>query len=355
MNETLPILPDATNAAATHGSFCPKMCSFACPVTEATGRDDAVPWSFHRTVSDIGTGRLALDATAAGRLEACTGCLACQTACVFEQDVPAQVRAGRVAAFTAGAPVAGAEAAVAAVAAGASPYGTTAVAEVPADRPDVVVVAGCRDEQDSLAALVRLVSAAGRTVRVIAADGCCGGVLADVGAADASAESASALAERLPTGVDVVATDPHCLPSLRAASDGATVSDVTTYLAGLLDALTFAGDATEVTFHDPCILARAEGVTRPPRDLLAAAGATVTEPEGNGAHTVCSGAGMAMDLVAPDAAEATAARRTVQLAATGVPVVTACAGARQRLAGAGADVHDLLTFLAARLSIETTT
>lgn len=354
MSETLPIVPEDVAAAATHGSFCPKMCTFACPVAESTGRDDAVPWSFHRTVADAASGRRAVDEHTATHLEACSGCMACQTACVFDQDVPAQVRAGRVAAFEAGTPVNGATAAVAAVEAGRSAFDVELPA-APADRgaPDVVVVAGCRDESASLDALARIVAAAGRSASFVVPDGCCGGVLADLGAADASADAATALSDRLPEGVDVVSTDPHCLPSLRAAAgEGVTVSDVTSYLAGLLPDLDLAGEATEVTFHDPCLLARVEGVTQPPRDLLAAAAATVVEPEGTGERTVCSGAGMALELVAPDAAEATATKRTAQLAATGVPVVTACAGARRRLAASGADAQDLLTFLAARLTTE---
>ncbi len=95
---TTDVIDEQVAAAATHGSFCPKMCTFACPVTAATGRDDAVPWSLHRTVADLADGRLPLaddDGEVFARLTACTGCLGCQVPCTFDQDVPAQVRPRR--------------------------------------------------------------------------------------------------------------------------------------------------------------------------------------------------------------------------------------------------------------------
>jgi Fe-S oxidoreductase len=349
----LPLLPEEVADAALHGSFCPKMCSFACPVTAATGRDDALPWSFHRTVTDLASGRQAPDAHAATHLEACSGCLACRVPCAFDQDVPAQVRAGRAATFQAGAPVAGAADAVAAVAAGDSPYGVAPVPDAgdPA-AADIVVVAGCRDDPDQLDALRRLLTAAGRSSAVVVPAGCCGGVLAELGADDAAADATARLRTRLVVANAVVATDPHCLPALRAAVAGDTpVSDVPSLLVGLLDegALALAGEPARVTYHDPCLLSRGEAVVAAPRRLLGATAAEVVEPEGTGERTVCSGAGLALELVAPDAAGATAARRTAQLTEPGLPVVTACAGARRRLGAAGADVRDLVTYLADHL------
>ncbi len=352
----LPLIDPDVAGAALHGSFCPKMCSFACPVTAATGRDDAVPWSFHRTVSDLATGRLAPDPHVAGRLEACSGCLACQVPCVFDQDVPAQVREGRRAVHEAGAAVSGTAAAVAAIEAGRSPYGNrlpTPRGEV-ADA-DVVIVAGCRDEDRELDALTRLLMAAGRSVAVVVPDGCCGAVLTDLGAPTEAATAAATLGGWIDGVRTVVATDPHCLPTLRGLGPEGRAHDVPTFLAALVDAgelrLVPDGDV-RVSYHDPCLLARGEDVTAAPRALLRAAGAEVVEPEGHGRHTVCSGAGMALELVAPAAAEATAAHRARQLDATDHPTVTACAGARRRLAEAGGDVSDLVTFLADRLSPE---
>lgn len=353
-------MDDAVAAAAEHGSFCPKMCTFACPVTAATGRDDAVPWSFHRTVADVASGRL--DAAAAGpRLVACSGCLACRVPCIFDQDVPAQVRAGRAAVVAAGAAPTAVAGAVERVAAGSSPHGT------PGDDPATVVsdddraeertiglLVGCRDEGATVRAGLDLLAAAGTPARPVLPDGCCGGVLADLGAADAAESATAELAARLDGIERLVVLDPHCLPASReAAGDAVQVVGLVEELARLAAAarLTFDGQLGPVTYHDPCLLARREQVVQEPRTLLAAAGAELHEPEHHAAHTACAGAGLGLELLDEDAAEATAARRRRELDATAAAtIVTACAGARRRLAADGREVHDLAVLLARHLT-----
>lgn len=367
MTTPLPIagIDSDVAAAALHGSFCPKMCNFACPVTAATGRDDAMPWSLHRTVSDLVTGRTdATDPAVTTALEPCTGCLACQGACAFDQDVPAQVREARAAVVAAGHGPDAASAATQRAATGESPYGgPLATAPSTAHGSDVVAVVvsfGCRDDAASLDALGRLLTAAGVSHAFVAPDGCCGGALTDLGHRDEAGRRRDTLAAALAAAgggsARVVATDPHCLPSLRTAVDGdVEVIDVVSALDQLVTdgRLRLAGNLGAVAFHDPCLLARDEGVLDPPRRLLVAAGGTVVEPEGHGAATVCSGAGLGLELLAPADADATATRRATQLTATDAVVVTACAGAQHRLTAAGARTRDLLVVLADHLDPET--
>jgi Fe-S oxidoreductase len=52
-----------------------------------------------------------------------------------------------------------------------------------------------------------------------------------------------------------------------------------------------AGGAGAVTFHDPCYLARWNGVTEPPREALASAGASLREMPRNRRQGFCCGAG----------------------------------------------------------------
>lgn len=337
---------------ALHGSYCPKMCTFACPVTSATGRDDAVPWGFHRTVSDLATGRLPVVPAVAGRLTACSGCLACQVPCAFDQDVPSQVRAGRAALVAADAAPAVVADAVAHVAAGRAPTGAPLPDAPAADTgdPTAIVIAGCRDDPDALVATVAVLRAAGERVTTLVPDGCCGALLDDLGARDAGGEARGRLRAAVPaSSARVVATDPHCLGAIRAAGHAATD------LASHLDAAVTEGrlrfpDTTgwSATWHDPCVLARGEGVTAAPRRLLAVAGAQLAEPELTAERTGCSGAGLGMDQLDPEAAAATAATRARQLGDG--PVVTGCARAQERLAAAGVDVSDLATALARRLA-----
>jgi Fe-S oxidoreductase len=347
---------------ALHGSYCPKMCTYACPVTSATGRDDAVPWSFHRTVSDLAAGRLPVVAEVAPRLTACTGCLACRVPCVFDQDVPAQVRAGRAALVDAGVAPAAVAAAVTAVADGRSPAGHAVVPpRASDDDPTTLVVAGCRDTGSTLDAAVAVLRAAGERVAVEVPRGCCGALLDDLGAADAATAARTALAttiadhtvDTLEAAIDredavtVVATDPHCLPSLRGA--GLTATDLASHLdAAVTDGRLRLDDTPwRATWHDPCVLARGEGVTAAPRRVLAAAGADLVEAEHHDTRTVCSGGGLGLDLLDPLAAATTAEARAAELGSA--PVVTGCSRAGDQLRAAGVEVTDLASALAVRL------
>jgi fumarate reductase (CoM/CoB) subunit B len=356
----LPVLPSGipadVAAAALHGSWCPKMCNHACPVLAATGREDAVPWSLHRTVSDLATGRIEPDERAAARLTACAGCLGCQQPCTFDQDVPAQVRAGRAATAVAGAPVPGHDAAVAAVDAGSSPHGVPAVATA-VERTvagATAVLVGCRDDADAVSGLLGLLRAAGEDAHAVAAPGCCGATLRDLGAGGGADRARSATAGVLDGAARVVLLDPHCAPEVTAAvDDGVEVVHAVEAVWRHLEAgaLTLRPGLGPVTYHDPCLLARDARLVEEPRTLLRTAGAELVEPEHAGPDVACAGGGLALPLVDPDAAEATADRRRSHLAATGAPtVVTACSGARARLAADGTTVTDLFSLLASHLT-----
>lgn len=362
MTTPLPLAADQA-AAARHGSYCPKMCSFACPVTAATGRDDAVPWSFHRTVTDLAEGRLAAGSEASTRLTACTGCLACQIPCVFDQDVPAQVRAGRAALREADVTPPGVSEAVARVADGTSPYpmagaaGASGTGATPgaAATPTVTVVVGCRDDGDTVAAAFRLLRAAGEEPAAVVPHGCCGATLRDLGTVDAADAARDRLGDDLRGGAAlVVVLDPHCLEETREAVPDREVVHVVSMLHRALGEgrLVLEQTVGSVTFHDPCLLARGAGLTEEPRALLRAAGGTIAEPEGHRRETVCSGAGMALELLDEPTAEATAARRRAILGRTGARLVTACSGARHRLTTSSRPVADLLQILADALPEE---
>lgn len=339
---TLPIAQDVRDEAV-QGSWCPKLCTFACPVTMATGDQHAVPWSFHRVVADLADGRTTPDQVD-HRLDRCTGCLACRDACTFEQDVPAQVLAGRAVS-----PVEGpaADAALANLADGRRPDGSAAPGVRESAEADVVLLSGCQDAQADTEAAVALLEAAGRHVTVVPAQPCCGGVARDLGATDLADTLAAATSEAMAeathgTDLTVVAIDPHC-----GIAD-VDVVPVLEVLAAHVDDLAFVPeDGTAVVVHDPCVSVRVHGVLDAPRALLRAAGVVVVEPEGAGRDTVCSGAGMSLPIVDESAAAATADRRVAMLGDG--PVVTWCGRAEQRLGTSGADVSSLLQTLRRRL------
>ncbi|MBW3562015.1 MAG: (Fe-S)-binding protein [Actinobacteria bacterium] len=342
---------DDVRDEAILGSFCPKMCNFACPVATATGRETDTPWGLHVTVSSLARGQTQPDDASYGALTGCTGCHACRDACLYELDVPAQVRAARASHGPADHPAVARV--VAAVDDGRTPYGGRPVQVDPGpDDPEVQVVLGCRDDADVVAAMRVLLERAGVAAKLVSPPGCCGAVLTDVGLPDRGRELAGRLGERLDPQVPTVALDPHCLPMLRTVVD-ADVEDSLTLLCRLIDDGRLPLGATDttgsVTFHDPCVLVRDEGTIDAPRRLLSAAGYEVDEPLAAGRRTACSGAGMGMDLLDPTATAAVADRRSEQLGATGSPVATACGRARRVLQAAGTTTDDIHVLLAGRV------
>jgi Fe-S oxidoreductase len=96
---------------------------------------------------------------------------------------------------------------------------------------------------------------------------------------------------------EIFTTDPHSLNTLRNEypERGASykVWHYTELLAHLLEtgALAVRPLGYRVTYHDPCYLARYNGVTQAPRRVLAALGCELVEMPRNGINTFCCGAG----------------------------------------------------------------
>lgn len=133
----------------------------------------------------------------------------------------------------------------------------------------------------------------------------------------------------------IVVTCPHCFnaiareyPQLGGRFD---VVHHTTLLDRLVadgrltpvpDAAARAGD---VTYHDPCFLGRHNGVYTPPRELLAAAGATLREMPRTGERSFCCGGGGARAWMEDTTGTRINAERAAEAVATGAErIATAC-------------------------------
>lgn len=93
---------------------------------------------------------------------------------------------------------------------------------------------------------------------------------------------------------------PHCLNTLGneyPAFEGGTftVVDHSSFIRELLETgslvLPEGGEAPSVAWHDPCYLARQNGITQAPRDVLGRLGVRVDTPAESGDRTFCCGAG----------------------------------------------------------------
>jgi glycolate oxidase iron-sulfur subunit len=116
----------------------------------------------------------------------------------------------------------------------------------------------------------------------------------------------------------------------KAAAFSAKVMDLTEYLTKVGYEPRQKADAV-FTYHDPCHLVRGQGITKPPREFLKAAGSFV---EMKAADVCCGGAG-SFHIDYPDAAEQILEKKRLNIEETGAAVVvTGCPGCLIQLAKA---------------------
>ncbi len=129
----------------------------------------------------------------------------------------------------------------------------------------------------------------------------------------------------------LLAGDPEW--SLRAEVLAERTVDATEYLAERVDLPAASAPAgVRVTYHDPCHLARGQGVRSQPRDLVTrVAGHDLVELAS--AEVCCGGAGSFL-LTHPSLSRKIGDRKAAEIAATGADVVvTSCPGCRMQLTG----------------------
>ncbi|MEI6448587.1 MAG: (Fe-S)-binding protein [Actinomycetes bacterium] len=138
----------------------------------------------------------------------------------------------------------------------------------------------------------------------------------------------------------VITIDPHTTTMLRSVYpkilEGYDI-EVRSYLEvlaekGMTPSTMLSGD---VAIHDSCVFARYEGIVDEPRELLAAAGVTVRDPENTGRQTWCCGG--PVESLYPAKAAANAEKRVAQLRAAAPDAVTMCPMCFVNLSAAAGD------------------
>lgn len=153
----------------------------------------------------------------------------------------------------------------------------------------------------------------------------------------------------------IVSPDPHAVQTLgreyRRFGAGFHVQHHSELLSELLQAgrLRPAALGGEVTFHDPCYLARYAGETEAPRRILRAAGLSLVEMARHGRQTLCCGGGGGAAIADIPGRARIPELRLEQARATGCgTLVIGCPGCRAMFRGqsdAGIEVRDLAQVL----------
>ena len=333
-------------------TYCPKLCRAACPVSNVEPRETLIPWGKMSNAFFLARGDVPHDAEHAATAWACTGCMACRERCDHENDVAGTLGDARAASFGAG--VAPAEARrVAASFTRHAAKAARAIDAIAARVPSVSargtpVLVGCSYArglpdvaEHALAAAAKLVDGPVRPVRA-----CCGQPLRDAGdlagfrVAQRSLEAELAGAER------VIAVDPGCAATLRAAGERPVTLLVELAAQSLARLQPVASDLP-LRYHDPCRLARGLGIVDEPRAVLTRiTGVRPGELPRSREKTACSGGGGQLHATMPLASRAIArARRDEHDEAGGGEIVTACAASVLRFRKAGARASDLAAWI----------
>jgi Fe-S oxidoreductase len=339
--------------------FCPKMCRFACPVSEAAAREPWTPWG---KVSLAALAGRAPDASAALAFGACTGCHRCAVYCAHDNDVPQVLYAARAAAVRAGvAPKAWTDlpARFASRGHGEDADLAGAFSTLRTGHGDALLMPGCdalaqgaQEARDALFAAKEL----GAPLDLVPEGAlCCGLKLREAGHPELHAAHVSRVRSTLPRRkpLHLVFLSPACARSVAdewALPAGSRVEHITSYLARALAALPDRSRPPPldevVAWHDPCELARGLSEVTAPRALLSAAVREVREPVRSGVDTSCCGAGGLLPRTMPDLAGRLAHERRDELAACAPRGSTAAALTSSPACAAALGATEIVSLLA---------
>jgi Fe-S oxidoreductase len=200
------------------------------------------------------------------------------------------------------------------------------------------------DFQKGLRSLFEILRRQGVTFGVLAKERCTGDVAKRTGNEYLFQELARANIEDFKAaGVSKILTScPHCLRTIgvdyREFGFSVEIVHSSVLVAGLIRDVAVPV-TRQVTFHDPCYLARYGAHTEEPRALLQRFGASVAEPARHGENPFCCGAGGGLLF------EATGSTTIV----TACPFCSIMLKGAQASANSGVECVDLMTFVEGRL------
>lgn len=345
------MLEERQGALETCG-YCPKLCRFACPVSEALPKDSLTPWGKMSLAWFAARGDVEPDRDLAATAWACTGCFACRERCDHRNEVAHTLGAARADFRALGLAPESSEAVVESFPELLAET-SAAVAELGREagvRPDAgtALLIGCRyarklpaEARAAIGVAVRLFG----SVRLV--DGCCGMPLLYAGDRAGFGQQVSRLRASVTGAERFVVLDPGC--ALVLAELGAkTLVELAAERLSLFRRVNRLAGERPVRWHDPCKLGRGLGQYEAPRALLGVAlGRAPDEFVRTREQAVCSGGGGLVPLTMRETAHAIAESRAEEHRRLGGGlIVTGCASSLAQLRRAGADVVDLVSILA---------
>jgi dimethylglycine catabolism B len=340
---------------------CPKLCRFACPVSDATKTETTSTWGKMSVAHRVLNGQRPIDAESAKALHACTGCMRCTELCKHHNKPADALFAARSESIARGVQPAGAASTLATFAQAQNPFGVQLQPLVQSWRADAPVrypfFPGCTSlvkRTELVEQTLKVSSAFGAPMGVSrAASRCCGYPLYAAGAFELFESHAAAFAEAIAPYPELVALDPGCAYTLKVVyprfqvKPSARIRTLYEVLDENLPHAPLKPPLDEaVAYHDACHLGRGLGQYDEPRRLLRRAAATVSEAWSNAELAGCSGGGGLLPRTLPDTSVEVARRLAADVSPGGAPIATACPTSRRMLERAGRPAVDLVAVLA---------
>lgn len=353
---------DRHDQAYTYCAFCPKVCRFSCPVSEASHSESLSAWGKMTAAHLVHEEKRPIDAGTSKAVHACTGCMRCTSFCKHENTVGDALFAAREKTIQAGLQPKGSASTLATFTQSQNPFGRELSSLVDTWKSSTPVryplFPGC----SSLAKRPALIE---DTLAVSKAFGapmgvakvssrCCGYPLYAAGSHDAFKDHAQANAAVLEHVPELAVLDPGCAFTFNVVYPQFGVklkTRIRTVVEVLAEQLSHAPAhpplAETVGYHDACHLGRGLGQYDQPRALLAKAVTKVVEAASIRREGGCAGGGGLLPRTMPDVAVEVARRQASEVTSgdADVPVVTACATSKRMFERAGKKSYDLMALL----------
>lgn len=358
--------PSQHRQAYAYCAYCPKVCRFACPVSEATHNETTSTWG-KMTQAFLATEKeRPLSSGSAQALYACTGCMRCRSVCKHDNEVGLALFSARSLAVSQEKAPAGASSTLETFRKWGNPFGPElserALAHTAKGPVRYPLFPGCSSlmknaggVEDAVAASAEL----GAPVAVARLAGrCCGYPLYAAGDLEAFTAHARQTAEAMEGYAELAVLDPGCAYTFKVVYPrvGVTLKTRVETVYELLAARLQHAPARpplEVTaaYHDACHLGRGLGQYDQPRALLRAAVSEVREATERREEGGCSGGGGLLPRTMVETAVDIARRQAERLGPEETVIVTACPTSRRMFERAGRRAEDLLSIVRRWLSV----
>ncbi len=341
-------------------ALCPNICRCECPVLQVSGREAVAPSGKARLAAMLQQNQLNWDEQVLEAVSNCLGCRGCTIYCPFaELSLCDELLNTRLTARASGVKLAVTDPYISNLRSYGSPYGQKNWSSAAGEKgAEVLYFAGCTSQANHPSAVEsarNLLDKAGLSFQMIEED-CCG-YPAEVWGDQELARQLAAENRRkiIESGASTLVTNcPECWLTftnrypLWGEELPLEVIDGPTYFLKLMkNGYLKPGKSKfkKVSYHDPCIWARAAKKVDQPREILSLIpGLSVEEPLSYGECTRCCGGGSMFQLSFPEKAAAVAKRRLGEFPDQAT-ILTACPFCREGLLQEGRQVFELIELL----------